>query len=242
MSRVERHKARREGKITGVGKSENIINDDSIEMTQKFDEINPIVRPEKKEEIKRKKSYENEIVSKSLNIEEIKEKASGQKTELFDIEEAFKRLKTKHSVPDQDTQLEIMSELFSDNGVEYNSTIEFEKDFETNRIMISEDELIKLLEEREKAYNKAIEKKRRKEKKQKAKEITEVTAPYIKEDLEVEEVIEVKKDDSIKNRISQSNKEFDDFEKSLSKKTWPLVVVLIVLIAILGFLIYNFIK
>lgn len=242
MSRVERHKKRREGEITGIGKVVETPLEDDINLEDKFN-INPIIKQEDKDkEITRKKSYNNPVVSKSINIEEMKEKASGNKKELFDIETAFERLQMSHKAPDHDTQLEIMSELFSDNGVEYNDTVEFERDFETNRIMISEDELMKLLDEREKAHNKALERKRRKEKRQKEKEQSEITAPYIKEDLEVEEVVEIDKDDSIKNRISHVSEEFDKFEESLTKRSWPLIAVLIVLVLVLGFLIYRFVS
>jgi len=248
VSRLERHKARREGKVTGIGKEEEVKVEKDIELTQKFSNINPIVRPDEDAEIKRKKRYNNPVVNKSLNIEEIKEKASGNKKELFDIEEAFNRLQKTHRVPDQDTQLEIMSELFSDNSVEYNNSIKFEKDYETNRIMISEEELMKLLDEREKAHNKELEKKRKKEKKQNIKTVkeevdeVEYTAPYVKEDFEVKEFNEIKSDDSIKNRIEKADDEFDKFAEKEGKASWLLIAIFIVLLLILGFLVYSFLR
>ena len=241
MSRVERHKERREGNVTGIGREQK-KEVKEVNLTKQFD-VNPIIKQENKEkDIKRKKTYNNPVVSKSLNLEEIKEKASGSKKELFDIEEAFSRLETKRKVPDHDTQLEIMSELFSNNGVEYNDIVEFEKDYETNRIMISEDELIKLLEEREKVHLKALEKKRRREKKKENKKSEYNTTPYIKEDFAVEEVSEIKKDDSVKNRIVQNSDEIIKLEEESIKKNWPLLIILIILIGVLIFLIYSFLN
>ncbi|MDL2212041.1 hypothetical protein LJB88_04105 [Erysipelotrichaceae bacterium OttesenSCG-928-M19] len=236
---MERHKERREGKITGVGKEINNPETES-NLEQQYD-INPIINNTRKADIKRKKTYNNPIVSKSLDIEEIKEKASGSKKELFDIEEAFARLQEQHKAPDHDTQLEIMSELFSDNPVEYNDTVEFEKNSETNRIMISEEELMKLLDEREKVHQKKLEKRRKREKKEEERQQKlDTTAPYVKEDLEIAEVNEIVKDDSIKNRLGINEDRFEELESKLTRKSWPLVVILVVLALILGFLIYQF--
>ncbi|WP_423364200.1 hypothetical protein [Mycoplasma sp. P36-A1] len=151
MSRLERHKQRREGELAN---STTQINSDTT-MKQTYD-INPIAAKEKEGVAKRKRSYNNIVVSKNLDIEDIRKKAAGVKRELFDIEEAFKNMKNDNRSYDRDTQLEIMNDLFSENMIEYNDTIEILKDHHTKEITISEEDLIKMLDEKTIAKQKAI--------------------------------------------------------------------------------------
>lgn len=260
MSRVERHKARREGQITGVGKETAVEDKTKSGYEDKFD-INPIVRQDETK-IKRQKDYDNPFARKDISINDLKKSISDTKTELFDIEETFSRLAKEHRAPDYDTQLEIMAELFSNNPVEYNN-VDFTRDETTDKIMISEDELMKLLAEREKAHQKLLNRKRRKEKikelkpEPKAKkekevveerkfeevvELKEDTQPYLKEELDIEEIHYVKKDEGIKNRVDETLQSFDEFGESLDRKPWVLYGVIAVLVIVLAILVYTFLK
>lgn len=149
VSRLEKHKKRREGEVTS-----SATKAASDQVLQESYDVNPIAAKKEDDAAKRKRSYDNILVSKNLDIDEIRKKAKGEKKELFDIEEAFKNLHREHKDYDRDTQLEIMNDIFSDNLVEYNDTIELEKDHHTREITISEDDLIKMLDEKQALNNK----------------------------------------------------------------------------------------
>ena len=155
MSRMERHKDRREGNIKSLD-SEELKND----IAQGYD-INPITS--EKSELKRKKIYANPIIIKDLEVEKTTETAVGKKEELFDIEEVFKELERNFRAPDYDTQVEIMQELINNKAINRLSDLEHPanekaiyKDENTNQILISENELNNILINKEKEYQKQL--------------------------------------------------------------------------------------
>lgn len=214
MSRMERHKERREGNIT-------MKTDDS-----QF-EVNPINKEEN--EIKRQKKYQERKIPKSI---ELVKKDYEKSNKLFDIEEAFTRLEKKYEVPDHDTQLEIIKEIFSGQASEYNN-INLEKDENTQKILISEEDLEKLLIEREKKQRKILEKAKRKaktkkiqEEKRKAKKNNEITKKVLNQrilPLENDYVVE-------------------ELDKKAGKKDWPLYALVFILLVVLIILIITFLK
>lgn len=244
MSRLERHKLRREGHVTGIGKGndDNLVDDPDFE--DSFD-INPITEPEQKVEAPRKRVLEQVPVDDKVDVDELKEQAKRTKTELFDIDQAFNQLRKERAQEQKetknDTQLDIMAGIFSDNEVEYNNTVELKREPDQQKEAISEEELMKILEKKEKNHIKKVAKKRKADKKNIVSFAEETTEPYLKEDLEIEDIIEADNNDSVKRRINSTNG-FDDFSKSLDRKSIPLVIVLVVLALVLVFLIYNFIS
>lgn len=143
MSRVEKHKKRREGEIT--------VNQEptKIDLTE-----NPI---EKKPEIK--------VCDIKQPHQTIRKIEKADQKELFDIEDVFDNLKRTNLAPDHDTQLEIIKEILSGQTSEYND-INFEVDEETQKIKISEVALKKLLEQREKQLKAKQKKQKKKTEKQ----------------------------------------------------------------------------
>lgn len=147
MSRVEKYRKHREGEGNKIVESEIVNIEHSYEVNPMANQINL--------EAKRKKSYDNSI--NSVNLTNLKsnqpsnQEGINKKNELFDIEVAFKNIerKRKEGSVDSDTQAQIISELFSKDFKKYQG-IAFEKDKDTQKILISEVELMKLLEKREK--------------------------------------------------------------------------------------------
>lgn len=233
MSRMERHKERREGNIT-------VKSDDS-----QFD-VNPIVKSDNKDEIKRQKKYQQLAIPKSI---EILKKDQEKSNKLFDIEEAFTRLEKKCQVPDHDTQLEIIKELFSGQVSEYNG-IDFEKDTKTQKILISEEDLEKLLIDREKKQRKILEKAKRKAKKkakiEKQKKEKFNTRNNNKKNNNKNYS---KKSDEITKKVLnqrilplENDYVVEELEKKPKKSDWPLYVLVLILLVVLIVLIINFLS
>jgi len=125
---------------------------DSIDLS--FD-VNPFA---KKEVVapKRTKTYEHIVIAKTPTNTE---SSTSTKKELYDIEDAFKILRKEHHSYDKDTKLEIMNDLLSDNLVEYNNISPIQRNAKTKEIVISEEDLIKMLEKKKEAKEKKVLKK-----------------------------------------------------------------------------------
>ncbi|MEG0686705.1 MAG: hypothetical protein RR425_05405 [Erysipelotrichales bacterium] len=245
MSRVERHRKRREGDITGVGKAV----EEELNLDEGFD-INPIINKPKEEEARRQKTYEvPTFVGQMKNNEEIKTSPTGRK-ELFDIEEAFNQLRSENKDYDHDTQLEIMTELFSSEGDDYKEAADFSIDGDTNKIMITKEDLEKILDHREKkmkAKNKKASLKRKVTKPVVSEIVEEDTEPFLKEELGINEFVKIEQEDLIKNRIpkdalSNDGSSLDDFKLKGDKLSIVLIIVVIILALVLGFLVFKFIS
>lgn len=98
-----------------------------------------------------KTQVKENTVKPNINIDVLRERAKNHTAnELFDIDEAFNQLKTEHASPEMDTQLEVMNNLFSDKLTEYNSTMQLQTPATgTRKVVIDEEKLMSLLDERE---------------------------------------------------------------------------------------------
>lgn len=98
-----------------------------------------------------KTQVKDDTVKPNINIDVLRERAKNHTAnELFDIDEAFNQLKTEHASPEMDTQLEVMNNLFSDKLTEYNSTMQLQTPATgTRKVVIDEEKLMSLLDERE---------------------------------------------------------------------------------------------
>ncbi|MDR1782027.1 MAG: hypothetical protein LBR40_03405 [Bacilli bacterium] len=227
MSRMERHKERREGAIT------NISNEELHQEIEQGYDINPILSQE--DEIKRKKSYPNPIIFRDLSVKKVATTETKKKEDLFDIEEVFKELEKNFRAPDYDTQVEIMQELISNKSINHISDLEHPanekaiyKDEKTNQIYISEDELNNILINKEREYQKELSlKKSWKNRKS-------------NNDKEVNPLIQTKKKDKLKKNVDHLLN--DKPTKKFDLMTIILGIVLLVLIVILIMLIITFLK
>lgn len=255
MSRIERHRQHREGDVSSSNKS------DFVELEDDF-EINPIASKENAE-AKRKKTYVsnkspvNKVVEKNQEIAKVQQKMSSQ-NEIFDIEVAFQKIekKRKESHVDSDTQAQIITEIFSNDMQNYQD-IDYKKDEDTNKILISEEELLKLLDEREQNYKKELERKKRKERLvNKQKEISPKANDVINEEVKLNKVKKTKivnnhnEDHKLVNEHDFINKkqnkkivnEFEPKEFYNKKSTALLKVILIILVAVLAYFVFSFFR
>lgn len=256
MSRMERHRKHREGDVDNNAKS------DFEDIEESF-KVNPIASKED-EDAKRKKTYdrtklhENMVVQKNRELKEVQQRI-GNKKELFDIEVAFKNIeqKRKDRHVDSDTQAQIITEIFS-NELHGYQNISYEKDETTNKILISEEELLKLLDEREKNYKKERERKKRKERLvRKQEEIINKQSKFDEENLLVNKVSEnkitkeIEEDFIVENVSKVVNKKYDipytinDFEPKEfynNKTSTILKVVLIILVLVLAYFVFMFFR
>lgn len=246
MSRVEKFRKHREG-------NNNIVESEIVDIDQSF-EINPISNNNNLE-AKRKKSYESSKNSVNLtNLKSNNQKVNDHKIELFDIEVAFKNIerKRKEGHVDPDTQAQIISELFSKDFKKYQD-ITYEKDEDTKKILISEDELIKLLDKREKInkrenkFQKYFNKFFRKDEKIILEENEEEikfnkvdNKKFIKENDQV--INEVSEEKSKEVDYSEMMNGFNDKNYNNEKSSKLLISILMILIVCFIFLIYMFFR
>ncbi|MGL4382402.1 MAG: hypothetical protein ACRCTA_01645, partial [Bacilli bacterium] len=119
----------------------------------KSEDFNPITNQGIELELPKRTRVFNEEIEVENTTEEVQAPSN---LEVFDIDTAFKRLKVKSNRDvNYDTQLAIINDIFSDNLVEYNSTQQLYLDSITDKIMISEEELTKILDEKESALRNA---------------------------------------------------------------------------------------
>jgi len=238
-------------KKSRMEKYHNANHSSSDDILDKAFDVNPIVKKEKAEP-KRQKAYESIIVKKVVDIKQLKKEASESKNTVFDIEDAFKNLKREHKDYDRDTQLEIMNDLFNDNLIEYNDIHSIEKDATTKKIVISEDDLIKMLDEKKALKEGAASK--ISDKIGKSKSILNVTkktyvAPDIQPVVEDLAVQELDKGEVVQPEVFLDTRAINEETKVVPEKEEKKVmisgnmilgIVLVVLVIYLAYLIFQF--
>ncbi|MDR3215058.1 MAG: hypothetical protein LBT75_02105 [Bacilli bacterium] len=217
MSRMERHKERREGHV--IEGEFNGLEKNSLEqeIASGYD-INPINNSNIN--IKRKKTYPKTFNLDSLQVEKITT-SEDQKEDLFDIEEVFKALEKNFRAPDFDTQLEIMSELMNNSNINRISEIhkprnskQIYKDDQTKQILISENELNDLLLSKENEYQKKLSRKKAWQQRNSKTIVKQAT-----ENIITDKEVKIKKFDLL---------------------SLILIIILVILLMILLFLVFSF--
>lgn len=147
--------------VDNLSKDKNPAFDQGLAKTEAIDFNKPIRRPREDRltshgtrqdsPLHDKTQVKEGGVKPNINIDDLRERAKNHTAnELFDIDEAFNKLKTEHASPEMDTQLEVMNNLFSDKLTEYNSTMQLQTPATgTRKVVIDEEKLMSLLDERE---------------------------------------------------------------------------------------------
>jgi hypothetical protein len=231
----------------------------NIEKEQVLDDaykVNPINNNEVL--LKRERKYQAVKLKKLDVASKVIENSEQQPRELFDIEQAFKALEKEHLDVDNDTRVEIMSELFAYDSENKNHNHKKKlinnakslkerfkiknkdniyKDESTNKIYISEDELISILAQKEDEHNKKV--KRKKSWQNDSVKLSN-TMLFDKDDLSDNEVNGIKSNDLVKNRLPNKKIKSVKKESSFDKVTIFLLAIIIVLVIVLGYLVFNF--
>lgn len=142
MSRMERHRARREGIVnennTTIKPTSFTKNDFDTTPTRRIENTN----------IRRDRLSNNANVKHNVvDLEELKKSAvSREENASFDLDEAFTRLKKDISNPNMDTQLEVMTNLLSDRYDEFNSTQQLRKPVGSKNKTVNVEDILSTLD------------------------------------------------------------------------------------------------